>query len=226
MTTSTITPKQQSFLRKLLEERASALGITDVDAFIKDKGIDRLTVRDASAFIEKVKAVSVPVNPEHEHLPKGHTIINKREGWCALCGGKVEVGTGFAVAVAHRQWENFHRKGECFNEVEGLASVECGRYALPNLNGTNDLDFFLVRIKGGTKELLRVVGGQAEQRMTHAETKKHAERLAALNLRLGAVAEAQALYGQELGVCGACGRHLTDEASRARGLGPECASKL
>lgn len=224
MTTSTITPKQQSFLRKLLEERASALGITDVDAFIKDKGIDRLTVRDASAFIEKVKAVSVPVNPEHEHLPKGYTIINKREGFCALCGGKVEVGTGFAVAVAHRQWENFHRKGECFNEVEGLATVECGRYALPNLNGTNDLDFFIVHIRSGVKELLRTIGGHAHQRMSHGETKKHAERLALLTPEQAH--EAQALYGKELGVCGICGRHLTDEASRARGLGPECATKL
>jgi hypothetical protein len=37
--------------------------------------------------------------------------------------------------------------------------------------------------------------------------------------------EAQARYGRELGVCGACGRHLTDEASRARGLGSECAKK-
>jgi hypothetical protein len=223
MTTSTITPKQQSFLRKLLEDRKEVLGIPDVDAFIRDKGIDRLTITDASAFIDKVKAVSKPVDAERAHLPEGHSIINKREGFCALCGGKVEVGTGFAVAVAHRQWENFHKQGECFNEAQGLASVECGRYALPNLKGTNDLDFFIVRIKGGAKQLLRTIGGHADQTMTHAETKAHAERLASLTPQQAR--EAQALYGRELGVCGACGRHLTDETSRALGLGPECASK-
>lgn len=37
--------------------------------------------------------------------------------------------------------------------------------------------------------------------------------------------DAAALYGKLLGVCGMCGRELTDEESRARGLGPVCASK-
>jgi hypothetical protein len=32
-------------------------------------------------------------------------------------------------------------------------------------------------------------------------------------------------YARELGRCSRCNRHLTDEASRARGLGPECASR-
>jgi Family of unknown function (DUF6011) len=31
------------------------------------------------------------------------------------------------------------------------------------------------------------------------------------------------LYGHELGICGVCGRTLTDEDSRARGIGPVCA---
>lgn len=223
MNTATITPKQQSFIRRLLVERASAIGITDVDAFIRESGVDRLTLTEASAFIEKVKAIAVPKNPEHEHLPEGYVIVNKRDGVCASCGGTVKTGEGFAVAVAQRVWKNFHKKDECFNEAQGLASVEVGRYALPNTNGTNDLDFFVVHFRSGSKELLRVVGGQADQRMSHGETKKHAERLASLTK--DEAREAQALYGRELGVCGKCGRHLTDEASRAVGLGPECASK-
>lgn len=32
-------------------------------------------------------------------------------------------------------------------------------------------------------------------------------------------------YGQELGVCGVCGRTLTDESSRSAGIGPICAEK-
>lgn len=35
-----------------------------------------------------------------------------------------------------------------------------------------------------------------------------------------------ALYGHELGKCGVCGRTLTDEESRARGIGPVCAAKV
>lgn len=33
---------------------------------------------------------------------------------------------------------------------------------------------------------------------------------------------AQRLYGQEIGSCGRCGRTLTDETSRAFGIGPDC----
>jgi hypothetical protein len=33
-------------------------------------------------------------------------------------------------------------------------------------------------------------------------------------------------YGQELGVCGVCGRTLTNPESIARGIGPSCASKM
>lgn len=39
-------------------------------------------------------------------------------------------------------------------------------------------------------------------------------------------AAALLLYGKELGVCGVCGRTLTDEDSRARGIGPVCAERL
>lgn len=38
--------------------------------------------------------------------------------------------------------------------------------------------------------------------------------------------EAMERYGRELGVCGACGRTLTDEESRARGIGPVCSRKF
>ena len=37
---------------------------------------------------------------------------------------------------------------------------------------------------------------------------------------------ALARYGQELGECGVCGRDLTDEESRAIGIGPICRGKL
>jgi hypothetical protein len=33
-------------------------------------------------------------------------------------------------------------------------------------------------------------------------------------------------YGKELGICGICHRTLTNEESRARGIGPVCASKF
>lgn len=38
-------------------------------------------------------------------------------------------------------------------------------------------------------------------------------------------AEASKRYGREIGSCGVCGRTLTDEESRAAGIGPVCAAK-
>lgn len=40
------------------------------------------------------------------------------------------------------------------------------------------------------------------------------------------VLEASMAYGRELGECGNCGRALTNEKSRERGIGPICASQL
>jgi len=34
------------------------------------------------------------------------------------------------------------------------------------------------------------------------------------------------LYGTELGECGVCGRTLTDEKSRAYGIGPVCRERF
>lgn len=38
--------------------------------------------------------------------------------------------------------------------------------------------------------------------------------------------QAMEMYGRQIGRCGHCGRTLTDEASRARGIGPICADKM
>lgn len=38
--------------------------------------------------------------------------------------------------------------------------------------------------------------------------------------------ESTVLYGHELGVCGVCGRTLTDETSRANGIGPVCIKRF
>lgn len=222
MSASTITPKQQSFVRSLLQERLTVLGIDDIDKYIEEKGINKLTAKSASAVIDKLKSIPAPRNPEHEHLPEGRVIVNRYAKPCALCGGVVDSGAGFAVQVGY-SWNTYHAKDDCFHEADELSDIDRGYYAIPSLTGNNDLDFFFVHIKNGRKEVLRVLGGQSPFRVSDGETKNIVKALNALSpLELS---EAQARYGRELGVCGACGRHLTDEDSRARGLGSECAKK-
>ena len=103
--------------------------------------------------------------------------------------------------------------------------VPQGHYAVPSLTGNNDLDF--VRVDRPTEGrwagyvfVKRVIGGHEDQRVRGAEA---AKLLAAIEAE-GAEA-ASIAYGRAIGRCGRCNRHLTDEASRAAGIGPDCAQK-
>lgn len=237
---STITPKQQNFLRTLLVERASTLGIDEagIDALIAECSVDRLTARSASLAIDEVKKIKVTMSGT-SHLPKAErTISNRFAKPCALCGHEVESGAGYACLV-NGSWLTYHKEGQC---PEGaapapakgltdlLVNVVDGYFALRS-TGHNDLVFYRVATnkgfhnpaKKGQRFVQIVIGGRSNETLTGKRAAQAAERLAELSP--AEQVEAMALYGREIGSCGRCGRHLTDEASRARGLGPECASK-
>lgn len=95
------------------------------------------------------------------------------------------------------------------------------RLAIPGV--TNDLDFLRVRAqRGKSVRVLRVIGGHDDQPLGIAQAHAVLERA----LFVDDIPEAVATFGRELGHCGRCGRHLTDEVSRALGLGPDCASRM
>ncbi|QPX62159.1 hypothetical protein PBI_INDLOVU_44 [Mycobacterium phage Indlovu] len=103
--------------------------------------------------------------------------------------------------------------------------VPAGRYAIETEDGaTNALAFYKVdrptegRWAGYVFVKLMVSDG--EQRMSFAASKSIMAKIA----EAGAEA-ASARYGHEIGECGVCGRTLTNDDSRARGIGPVCASK-
>lgn len=222
MSASTITPRQQAFVKNLLDERKDVLGIENVDEYITAQGIATLTGQGASKLIEALLAIKVGAKPEHKHLPEGRVIVNKFAKACSFCNTSVSAGEGFAVQTG-AGWRTYHKDGECTGVVDVVQTLDRGYYALPSATGNNDLDFFVVHVNEGHQRICRVIGGHPNQPLNVGQSKAVAERLHALTPaeRL----QAQALYGQALGYCGRCGRHLTDEASRARGLGSECASK-
>lgn len=96
--------------------------------------------------------------------------------------------------------------------------VEDGRYAVEE-NGA--LRFF--KVKNGRRPGFVFLDIQASDEW-------HSIRnLGRIQAVLALIAQdphaAMVRYGHELGVCGRCGRTLTDEASRAAGIGPICADK-
>lgn len=102
-----------------------------------------------------------------------------------------------------------------------LVEVPAGRYAVDTEEG--HLAFYRVDrptegawagrtfVKVQASDELHPVRGGAAASVLH----KIAVDPAAASLR----------YGREIGSCGVCGRTLTDEDSRARGIGPICAEK-
>lgn len=111
------------------------------------------------------------------------------------------------------------------SENDRIPDVPAGHYAVPSATGNNDLDFYRVdRPSEGRWHnytfVKRVIGGHADTPVRGSERRSALERI----LKAGPYAAA-VLYGQKLGRCYRCNRHLTDELSRHLGIGPDCRSK-
>lgn len=111
-----------------------------------------------------------------------------------------------------------------YAQVDALAAtVPTGMYALPRREAStagNTMTFFKVhQYRGGHRivQLLGSVGAFAERPLPLVH------QLYALTHISEDVRAAAVLFGQETGTCGRCGSPLTNDASRARGLGPHCA---
>jgi hypothetical protein len=115
-----------------------------------------------------------------------------------------EFQAGPAVTV-----EKFH---------SGAPKVEDGRYAVEH-EGT--LKFY--KVKNGRKPGYVFLDVQASDDWHSIRTPRRIHEILAL------IAEdeltAARRYGMELGKCSRCGRTLTDETSRAYGIGPDCRNK-
>lgn len=107
--------------------------------------------------------------------------------------------------------------------LTGFTRVEAGYYALVQDDVTK---FYRVRLgKEGTRWAGWIfVDAQASDEFWPIKNREHKESI------LRAIAEnpteAGARYGREIGRCWKCHRTLTDETSRANGIGPDCASRL
>lgn len=96
-----------------------------------------------------------------------------------------------------------------------------GRYALRDAEDEGKVRFYYVKRYESGAVLVYAQAGDDDHRLA-----KSAMRAVLQGIADAGITESLALYGQEIGVCGVCGRTLTDDESRARGIGPTCASKL
>jgi hypothetical protein len=104
-----------------------------------------------------------------------------------------------------------------------VPEIPHGYYATPSATGNNDYDFWFVNVvtrEGkweGFRSVSRVIGGRSPVRVPGKT------RVAALKtIEDFGVDKAGNLFADEMERCRKCGRHLTDELSRKRRMGPDC----
>ena len=171
----------------------------------------------------------------------GRIITNRFSKDCSLCGNNVFAGKGIAVQDGN-VWKTFHNFNQCPDAVEGSAlhlqveqfvqdncvGMSNVYFALPSHTGNNDLDFYALvqahRKTGTVMVLRRILGGRTLE-SSPVVRKSEAERVlnALRAMSTEESDEAMKRFADELGRCCLCGRTLTDEASRARGMGADCA---
>lgn len=102
-----------------------------------------------------------------------------------------------------------------------LSLVPDGYYAVPAVHGDNDLTFVRVgTVDPHDQRIMRhIVGGHPESTPSLPWCQAVLDAIVASTPQV-----AGKLYAAEIGRCYRCNRHLTDKASRDRGLGPVCAN--
>ncbi|AGT12782.1 hypothetical protein PHELEMICH_45 [Mycobacterium phage Phelemich] len=103
--------------------------------------------------------------------------------------------------------------------------VPAGRYAIETTDGAiNSLAFYKVdrptEGKWAGRVFVKLEVGGDEQRLSQKQGLGIIAKIAAAG-----AAQASARYGREIGRCGVCSTRLTNDESRAYGIGPDCRKK-
>lgn len=212
--TTTVRPATEPmvrFIRNLLDERDVLPADADRLRSRIALGIDFTTARRS---IEWLKARPLARRTPVEDLPLATSDPSCGRGGCERHDGECMNNWGRGFMPADRPAR------------APYPSVPAGHYAVPSATGNNDLDFYRVdrpttgRWSGRTF-VKRVIGGRP------ATAIRGGEQHAALTRILEAGIESAAvLYGQQIGRCYRCNRHLTDETSRRLGIGPDCRGRI
>lgn len=142
---------------------------------------------------------------------------------CYQAAGKVKAD----ATPDQRSYRAKHHTGRrgMFADLKALgAKVEEGPYAIRNREGgENDISFYHVEKPASGKW----AGYTFVKRRVSDETIKLSveESVRVLTAIVADPMGASLLFGQAMGECPECGRSLTNQASRERGIGPVCARK-
>lgn len=230
-----LSPKQVNFIKRLMRERDT----TNLVRLPGSEDIEFMSLRGASDLIERLLAC--PEIPEK--VAQANLATPAQVGFAlSLSIQKLAITQGSPeYATAKKDLEKLTKReiskkidelkaladapvqhAKSTNSAPALPDVPEGRYAV-EIDGT--LKFYQVdRPTEGRWAgflFLKVQASDETYPIKNKETK------AAILAEIAKDSYAALLrYGQEIGRCGHCNRTLTDETSRARGIGPICINKF
>jgi hypothetical protein len=208
--TGMVTERQTAFIRDLLDrkdllknhrffDQVNAMDLGEYEAHInwlKDQAA-LVTKQRASQWIESLLAL--PDKPKDEQ-PQQRDVR-----WDV---------TNLANTSAEPMYAMLPRDGD------GTIVVPRGSYAIDTRNGQNELMFISVWMnREGTRWSVKRYESDTLVSMPRSQQYDILDRIAA-----DPVGAAER-YGLEIGKCGICHRTLTNDISRARGIGPVCAER-
>lgn len=199
--------------------------VTDHAEAIAEKGTFAITGDPAVDFATGMAACAADADPEHAAIWKPLTV----RGASALIdwlGSLPWAGATSAVEETNVAKAKDAVRNARTGDRPSAEEVPAGRYAIETAEGaTNALAFYKVdrptEGRWAGYVFVKLIVSDDEQRMSRAAGDAILRKIA----EVGAEA-ASARYGHEIGSCGICGRTLTNDESRERGIGPVCAEKM
>lgn len=195
-----VSPEQLGYIANLAERKGVAAPVVT-------------TKREASIAIDDLKV-----------LPDKGVRHNKFDGPCSECGANVPAGEGVVRKDADTgRWITAHLNG-CPADAKLPTKVDDGFYAVTAEAGHTSFYKVTAGRKPGVIFVDLLTGGGPNG--TFDKTPVARNLRDAVLAKIAVDPEAAATrFGKESGRCCRCNRGLTDEASRERGIGPECAKR-
>lgn len=199
----------KTLLRTMISEREGKEGVDAVQARLnqaREGGyLTKVIFRECFEALKAIPQNGTGVK-RGEAAPVWFVKRNQYAGDCNQCERRVAAEAGFVAMGDEGKWVVWHEV--CPSDFP----FPEGRYAVDNEDG--ELRFY------------HLVNGEVFVMASDTEFPIHGNAAEAIVAKIAVDPEAASRrYGQEIGECGVCGRTLTNEDSRAAGIGPICAGK-
>jgi hypothetical protein len=194
--------------------------------------VAKLTRKTASPYIDQLKE-ALPDKATDGQINYIRSLVDTRDttslgvDWDLLLAGHIGPDAAskmidmlkplpFKPVPTDNEWDTLA------GELADLGGQHGARFAVDTEDGaSNELAFWVVVRRGTRIYLNQFIGGSGAVRV---KMSRPAQLAVIKKIHAAGAYDAMIRFGHEIGDCGRCGTELTDDASRAAGIGPKCAT--